>query len=268
MWLMSDYCGTFLRELKNRGYAPNTLRAYGASLERFLEFKAKTSFTPAERISRFLATYDSPEPRRIAWSAIRLFYGLVLRTTCPYTMGKMRPRHRLPSFLDRSDVLLLLSKIRNPRHRLMIAMLYGSGIRLGELVRLRIRDIDFRSLSFRVVNAKQNKDRITVFSQSLVDDLSALVRGRGADEYVFLTKNHRPYHRRTVQAIFARAYQASGIQKHASCHTLRHSFATTLLENGIDIRAIKDLLGHQSVKTTMIYLHVTERSARKIRSPL
>jgi site-specific recombinase XerD len=150
----------------------------------------------------------------------------------------------------------------------MISMLYGSGIRIGELVRIRIRDLDFRSLTVRIVNAKQNKDRITVFAESLADDLKALVRGREAGEYLFLTMSRRPYNRRTVQAIFARALQASGIQKHASCHTLRHSFATTLLSNGIDIRAIKDLLGHQSVKTTMVYLHVTEKSARRIKSPL
>ncbi len=265
---MSDYRGSFARELKNRGYAPNTLRAYGASLERFLSFSAATSFPPGERISRFLATYDSQEPRRIAWSAIRLFYELVLGKPCPYVMDKVRPRHRLPSFLERSDVLLLLSKIKNTRQRLMISMLYGSGIRIGELVRLRIRDIDFSSLSLRIVNAKQNKDRITVFAESLADDLKALVRGRDGREYVFVTMNGRPYNRRTVQAIFTRAFQASGIQKHASCHTLRHSFATSLLGNGIDIRAIRDLLGHQSVKTTMIYLHVTEKSARKVRSPL
>ncbi len=265
---MPDYRGSFARELKNRGYAPNTLRAYGASLDRFLRFSAETSYPPGERISRFLATCDSQEPRRIAWSAIRLFYDLVLGKPCPYVLDKVRPRHRLPSFLERSDVLLLLSKIRNPRHRLMISMLYGSGIRIGELVRLRIRDIDFSSLSIRVVNAKQNKDRITVFAESLAADLKALVSGRAASEFVFVTMNGRPYNRRTVQAIFARAFQASGIQKHASCHTLRHSFATSLLGNGIDIRAIRDLLGHQSVKTTMIYLHVTEKSARKVRSPL
>lgn len=265
---MPDYRESFARELKNRGYAPNTLRAYGASLDRFLRFMATTAYEPEERIGRFLATYDSVEPRRIAWSALRLFYELVLKKPCPYIMEKVRPRHRLPSFLERSDVLRLLSKIRNPRHRLMISMLYGSGIRIGELVRLRIRDIDFPSLSIRVINAKQNKDRITVFAESLADDLKTLVRGRAAHEHVFLTMSGRPYNRRTVQAIFARAFQESGIQKHASCHTLRHSFATSLLGNGIDIRAIRDLLGHQSVKTTMIYLHVTEKTARTIRSPL
>jgi site-specific recombinase XerD len=150
----------------------------------------------------------------------------------------------------------------------MISMLYGSGIRVGELVRLRIRDIDFPSLSIKIVNAKQNKDRITVFSEMQANALKALVQGRGGNEYVFETMYRKPYARRTVQAVFDKAVKASGIQKHASCHTLRHSFATSLLGNGIDIRAIRDLLGHQSVKTTMIYLQVTEKTARKIRSPL
>jgi integrase/recombinase XerD len=265
---MSRFHDDFIRELKNRGYSQNAIKVYGSSLGRFLEFGARTSFAPGERISRFLATYDSQESRRIAWNAIKLFYDLVLAKPCPYTIEKIRPRHRLPSFLDRSDVLLLLSKIRNPKHRLMISMLYGSGIRISELVRMRIRDLDFPSLTVRIVNAKQNKDRITVFAQSLADDLKAQVQGRDGRECVFLTMNRKPYTRRTVQAIFARAFQESGIQKRASCHTLRHSFATTLLTNGIDIRAIKDLLGHQSVKTTMIYLHVTEKTARKIKSPL
>lgn len=265
---MINYRDVFVRELRNRGYAPNTLKAYGASLGRFLEFMGATSFEPAERISRFLDTHEYQEPRRIAWSAIRLFYEIVLKKPCPYTMEKIRPRHRLPSFLDRPDVLSVLSKIRNPRHRLMISMLYGSGIRVGELVRLKVRDIDFPSLSIRIVNAKQNKDRITVLSESLAEDLKTLVQGRDGREYLFVTMNREPYARRTVQAVFDKAVKASGIQKHASCHTLRHSFATTLLSNGIDIRAIRDLLGHQSVKTTMIYLHVTEKTARRIRSPL
>jgi site-specific recombinase XerD len=265
---MINYHDVFVRELRNRGYAPNTLKAYGASMDRFLKFMAATSFGPGERISRFLDTHEYQEPRRIAWSAIKLFYDLVLKKPCPYTMEKVRPRHRLPSFLERPDVLCLLSKINNPRHRLMISMLYGSGIRVGELVRLRIRDIDFPSLSIRIVNAKQNKDRITVFSESLAEALKALVQGRDGREYVFVTMNHKPYARRTVQAVFDKAVRASGIQKHASCHTLRHSFATSLLGNGIDIRAIRDLLGHKSVKTTMIYLHVTEKTARKIKSPL
>lgn len=265
---MNRYLEEFLRELRNHGYAPNTMRAYRNGLGRFIEFSEKTSFEPTERISRFLSGYDSQEARRIAWNAIKLFYEIVLQKKCPYGLEKTRPRHRLPSFLERSDILALLSKILNPKHRLMIAMLFGSGVRVGELVRIRVRDLDFSSLTVRIVNSKQNKDRITVFSESLASDLKALVCYREGKEFLFLTQSHKPYTRRTVQTIFTRAYKSSGIQKRASCHTLRHSFATELLSNGIDIRSIKDLLGHKSVKTTMVYLHVTERTTARIKSPL
>jgi len=265
---MNHYLEAFHREARNRGYAANTIRAYGKGLNRFLEFSGKTSFEPAERISRFLSAYESQEARRIAWNAIKLFYELVVKKPCPYRLEKVRPRYRLPAFLEREDVMLLLSRIRNPKHRLMISMLFGSGLRVGEIVRIRIRDLDFPSLTLRIVNAKQNKDRITVFSESLAAELKSLVQNREGKEFLFLTQSGKPYTKRTVQAVFARAYAGSGIQKHASCHTLRHSFATTLLSNGIDVRAIKDLLGHKSIKTTMIYLHVTERTAARIRSPL
>jgi integrase/recombinase XerD len=255
-------------ELRNRGYAPNTIQAYCGSVDRFIRFHNQSSLSPADQVAKFLAEIVSAEARKIAWGAIKLFYDLVLKKPCPWQMEGMRPRHRLPRFLERDEVLRIISSIRNRKHGLMISMLFGSGLRISELVRLRVRDLDFGALTVRIVNAKQNKDRITVFSDALAEDLKSLVRGRDGSGYLFVTQNGTPYTRRTVQAIFANALRESGIQKKASCHTLRHSFATTLLGNGIDIRSIKDLLGHRSVKTTMIYLHVTERSSRKIKSPL
>jgi site-specific recombinase XerD len=265
---MNQYVEAFVRELKNHGYAVNTIKIYSAGLSRFLEFSRGTAFKPEERISRFLSKYDSQEARRLAWNAIKLFYEMVLKKPCPYKLEKSRARHRLPSFLDRDDIMLILKRIKNPKHRLMISMLFGSGLRVGEIVRIKIRDLDFTSLTVRIVNAKQNKDRITVFSDTLADELRGIVKDRDGKEFLFITQNGEPYTKRTVQAIFTHAFEGSGIQKRASCHTLRHSFATTLLSNGIDIRSIKDLLGHKSVKTTMVYLHVTERTLRRIKSPL
>jgi hypothetical protein len=106
---MTCYRDVFARELRNRGYAPNTIKAYSGSLESFLDFKSRTSFEPGERISRFLAGHESQEKMRISWNAIKLFDDLVLRMPCPYAIEKIRPRYRLPSFSDRSDVLFLLS---------------------------------------------------------------------------------------------------------------------------------------------------------------
>jgi integrase/recombinase XerD len=265
---MNNYLESFQRELKNRNYALNTKRMYVKSLEKFLEFAKGTDFPPEERISKFLEGLQSVEGRRISWNSIKLFYEIVLKKECPYQLDKMRHRRRLPSFLYKDDVLSVLEQIKNPKHKLMISMLFGSGLRVGELVKIRIRDVDFDSLTVRIVNAKQNKDRITVFSEGLVEGLKSLVKGRDPKAHLFQTQNNEMYTKRTVQTVFRRAFDSSGIQKKASCHTLRHSFATALLTNGIDIRSIKDLLGHKSIKTTMIYLHVTERSSKKIKSPL
>jgi site-specific recombinase XerD len=265
---MNNYLESFLRELKNRSYAINTIKAYGSSLKHFLEFKSSTNFEPGERISNFLAGKKSNEKCRISWNAIKLFYELVLKKPCPYVLDRIRARRRLPSFLYREDVLKVLEQIKNPKHRIMISMLFGSGLRVSELVRIKIRDLDFASLTVRIVNAKQNKDRITVFSETLAGKLQELAHGREGKEPLFRTQTGHMYTRRTVQAIFSRAFESSGMQKTASCHTLRHSFATELLNNGVDIRSIKDLLGHKSIKTTMIYLHVTERTSKRIKSPL
>jgi integrase len=147
---MTHYLEAFLREARNRGYAANTKRAYCNALSHFLNFYKQPTFEPEERISRFLSTYASQEARRIAWNAIKLFYELVLKKPCPYKMEKIRPRYRLPSFLDRADILGLLSRINNPKHRLMISMLFGSGLRVSELVRIRIRDLDFPSLTVSI----------------------------------------------------------------------------------------------------------------------
>jgi integrase/recombinase XerD len=259
---------TYRMELRNRGYAPNTILAYSSAVDRFVKYHNESDLKPADQIPRFLDTIESLEARRIAWNAIRLFYTYVLKKPCPYTMEGIRPRHRLPNFLERDDVVSILGRIKNPKHALMISMLFGSGLRISELIHLRICDVDFNALTLKIVNAKQNKDRITVFSESLAPKLKLLTEGRTGQGYLFVTQAGVPYKRRTIQTIFSRALQESGLQKKASCHTLRHSFATSLLNNGIDIRSIKDLLGHKSVKTTMIYLHVTERSSKKIKSPL
>jgi site-specific recombinase XerD len=265
---VNQYLESFLRELKNRNYARNTINAYRAALTRFLVFAARNPYEHAERVSRFLEQIEYAESRRIAWNAIKLFYDLVLHKPCPYSLDRIRPRKRLPQFLYRGEVIQILEQIRNPKHRLMISMLFGSGLRVGEIVHIRVRDLDFNSLTVRIVNAKRNKDRITVFSQSLVEDLKNLVQRRDGKEFLFVTISRKPYTKRTVQAVFNRAFKASGLQKKASCHTLRHSFATSLLSDGIDVRAIKDLLGHKSIKTTMIYLHVTDRTTARIKSPL
>ncbi len=266
---MKNYLEDFTRELKNRNYSKNTVRIYTGHLKHFLEYSRKTDFDPERRIALFLENEESSsEQRRLAWSAIKLFYTLVLDKPCPYKLDRVRTRKRLPDILSREEVLKLLGNIENKKHQLIISLLYGSGLRVSEVCRIKIRDINFNDLSLKIRDSKGNKDRITLLSEKYSESLRQLTAGRNASDYVFRTISGKKYSVRTVQKIFENALNKSLIQKSATCHTLRHCFATHLIEAGIDIKTVKDLLGHKSVKTTMIYINLADPVSKRVKSPL
>lgn len=150
----------------------------------------------------------------------------------------------------------------------MISLAYGAGLRVGEAVNLRIRDINFDELTIHLKNAKGKKDRITIFPEKLKADLHELTALQHGNEYVFESERGGKLTERTAQAIFEKALKKAKIQKDASFHCLRHSFATHLLENGVDVRYVQELLGHQNIRTTQLYTKVTNLSLKNIKSPL
>ena len=266
---MKNYLDDFIREMKNRNYSQNTIRIYSGHLKHFLEFSRRTCFEPEKRIAVFLETEEtSPEQRRLAWASIKLFYSVVLDKPCPYKLDRVRSRKRLPDILTREEVLVLLDNINNKKHQLMISLLYGSGLRVSEVCRIRIKDVNFDNMSIKIRDSKGNKDRISLLSEKYAGALKDLISGRSPNEYVFRTMSGKKYSVRTVQKIFENALNRSAIQKSPTCHTLRHCFATHLVESGIDIKTVKELLGHKSVKTTMIYINLADPIAKRIKSPL
>ena len=266
---MKNYLDDFVREMKNRNYSRNTIRIYSGHLKHFIEFSRRTDFVPEKRIAVFLETEEkSPEQRRLAWSAIKLFYSLVLEKSCPYHLERVRARKRLPDILSREEVLMLLGNIENRKHQLIISLLYGSGLRVSEVCRIKIKDLNFNNLSLKIRDSKGNKDRFTLLSEKYSPFLREMVSGRGANDYVFRTIAGKRYSVRTVQKIFENALLKSEIQKKATCHTLRHCFATHLVEAGIDIKTVRDLLGHSSVQTTMVYINLADPVSKRIKSPL
>lgn len=266
---MGNYSEQFIREMKNRNYSRNTIRIYSIHIKHFLEFGARTSHDPEARISVFLEKKISTnEQRRLAWSAISLFYKLVLRKDCPYTLDKVRTRKRLPDILSNEEVLKILKCITNRKHHLIISTLYGSGLRVSEVTKIKIRDLDLVNLSLRIRNSKGNKDRLTVLSQKSVPEIKMLIKNRNAGDFLFVTRTGAKYSVRTIQKIFSDALLKSGLQKTPHCHTLRHCFATHLVESGVDIKTVKVLLGHKSIKTTMIYINLADPVTRRIKSPL
>lgn len=156
----------------------------------------------------------------------------------------------------------------NTKHRLLLALSYGAGLRVSEAVSLRIRDVDVDELTLHIKHAKGDKDRISVIPATAVTDLRGFLAGRNGAKYVFFSEQGGRLTTRTAQKIFEHALRKAGIQKPATFHSLRHSFATHLLENGVDVRYVQELLGHQNIRTTELYTHVTNPMLKKIKSPL
>jgi len=266
---MHDYLIEFKREMKNRNYARNTVRTYSAHIGHFLIFSRESDYEPYKRITVFLEeVVSTPEQRRLAWSAIKLFYEIVLKKECPYKLDRVKSRKRLPDILTKDEILEILNCISNDKHRLIITFLYASGLRVSEVVNLKIKDLNFSNLSLKIRNTKGNKDRFTLLSAKSIEEINKQIKDRDGNEYIFLTLYNKKYTIRTVQMIFSNALKKSNLQKKPTCHTLRHCFATHLVESGTDIKSVKTLLGHKSVKTTMVYVNLADPVSKRIMSPL
>jgi integron integrase len=246
-----------------------------------------------------------------ALNALLFLYNTILERPLDGSINAVRAKRprRLPTVLTKEETNLLLDCLSGT-YRLMAQLLYGSGLRVSECVRLRIKDLDTSSRQIVVRCGKGDKDRITILPESLLPRLQAHLRRTKRRHELDLTNNlglvylppalerkyphagrewiwqyifpaHRPsidprtgvrrrhhIHPSTLQKAVRKAAKLARISKHVTCHTLRHSFATHLLENGYDIRTVQDLLGHKSVRTTMIYTHVLNRGGFAVRSPL
>ena len=141
-------------------------------------------------------------------------------------------------------------------------MAYGAGLRISEVVNLKIKDVNLEELTIHLKNAKGKKDRITIFPGKIKIDLQNLIAGKNPNDYLFESERGYKLTERTAQKVFENALRQSGIKKEATFHSLRHSFATHLLENGVDVRYVQELLGHQNIRTTRIYTQVTSPKSR------
>jgi integrase/recombinase XerD len=174
----------------------------------------------------------------------------------------------LPVVLSKNEVSAMLSNIHNIKHKCMVGLLYSAGLRVGELLNLKIKDIDSDRMLIRVEGAKGNKDRLTILSKTVLFDLRSYYRQYRPKELLFEGPKGSRYSPTSVRKIVKRIAGLSKIRKPVKPHTLRHSFATHLLEDGTDLRYIQALLGHSSSKTTEIYTHVATNIVKGIKSPI
>jgi integrase/recombinase XerD len=262
-----------------RGYSPRTRKVYLGHLRRFFEWcGGGTPRLPQDPAREFEAYILGLIQRREISRSYHNQVVSALRFLCESVLGQPRvasgiprPRkeHRLPSVLSPEEVARMLRKARNVKHRALLMLLYSAGLRVGEVVHLTPADLDVERGLVRVRRGKGSKDRYTLLARRAVEAVTLYRDAYPTDRWLFPgARPGRHLTTRSVQRIVKYAATAAGIEKDVTTHTLRHSFATHLLEGGTNLRVIQDLLGHQSARTTQIYTHVTRSMIESVRSPL
>nr|WKN34433.1 tyrosine-type recombinase/integrase [Tunicatimonas sp. TK19036] len=262
--------------LQQRNYSHSTQKTYLGMLKVFIHYFQGEDLAQLseEQIRTFLVetcyqTNLSLSYQNQMINAIKFYLEQVLgKPRTVYYIQRPRKEFRLPVVLSKPEVQRILRQVRNPKHHAILSTIYASGLRLSELIHLSIRDIDSKRMLIHIRQSKGNKDRIVPLSSNLLLELRAYFRKYKPKDYLFEGEKGGMYGRSSVQQIFRKAKRAAGIQKKATVHTLRHSFATHLLESGTDLRMIQVLLGHSSSKTTEIYTHVSNQYIQQVVSPL
>jgi len=259
-----------------KAYSLSTLKTYKAFFFKFLCYFNSRNLKDVtkEEIEAFL--YKVMVKERLSESAqnqfvnaIKFYYEQVLGQPREYyDIQRPKKSKDLPNVLCKEDVKRLLDQPKNIKHKAILATMYSAGLRLGEIINLRIEDIRSKEGYIFIKGAKGKKDRRTILSAKLLELLRAYFRKEKPAYWLFEGQTGGQYSGRSIQAIFRRAAKEAGINPWATPHTLRHSFATHLLQQGVNLRHIQTLLGHSSSKTTEIYTHVLNVNNKSFESPL
>lgn len=270
---MQNYSDKIIIELKIRNYSQKTIDSYIHYLNDFLGFiNCDPVAADSAKIKEFILIKQengySSQTINLCLNAIKFFYREVLKRPQHIDLKLAKKNKRLPVVLSREEIVAIIENTPNEKHKLILALSYGAGLRVSEAADLKIKDVFLDELTLKVDQGKGKKDRLTIVPEKIRSKLGALIGGRSGDDYLFASERGGKLTERTLQAVFAKALEKSGIKKEATFHSLRHSFATHLLENSTDVRYVQELLGHQNIRTTQIYTHVTNPSIRNIKSPL
>lgn len=264
-----------VQELIIRGFSHRTVKAYLAHNQKFLDFVGKSAkAVSAQDIKNYLLylksrNYSNTSLNNVI-SALKFYYQDFLHRRLFYHIRRPKKEKFLPTVLSREQIVKIINTPENCKHRLLLSLLYGSGLRVSELIKLKREHLLAEEKLLLVKDGKGHKDRYTLLSQQSLY-LWNIYRQPNlvVSAYLFPGAGGRSHiSQRTAQKIFEQAKIKAGIHSPASCHSLRHSFATHLLESGLDIRYIQKLLGHQNIRTTQAYTTVSRSYLRNIKSPL
>ncbi len=257
-------------------YSQNTIRTYENCFSEFINYWNTKELLSIDQndIQRFLVYLV--QERRVSSSyqnqainSIKFYYEKVLKgPRRVYYIERPRKEQTLPTVLSEEETASILSEVKNLKHRCLLMTCYSGGLRISEVLNLKPADIDSSRMLIQVKGGKGKKDRVTLLSVKLLELLREYYKMYKPGEYLFTGQMGGKYSSRSAQKVLKEATRKAGIKKKVTLHTLRHSFATHLLENGTDIRYIQSLLGHASPKTTQIYTHITTKGIDQIQNPL
>lgn len=271
----SDELDDLRSEMTARGYSKSTIKSYSMFNRRFLDHAGKSTvdITNDDILDYLVHLVDecdlSISSLNVAVSALKFYYGEILNQNYIYDTKRPKKAKKLPVVLSMEEIHKLFSSFDNIKHKAILMLTYSAGLRVSEVVKLKPEDIDVDRKMIHVKSAKGRKDRYTVLSNTALDTLNIYMSAHPTEMWLFPgQKKNEHITTRTVQKVFKKGITKAGIRKQVSVHSLRHSFATHLLECGTDLRYIQELLGHKSSKTTEIYTHVSNSRISKIKSPL
>lgn len=274
--VLPEWIDDYSRHLKIRNLAKNTIRNYTYVIKHFHAHFHPVS--PQELTKKQIEQYleflcDTrklgPSALGLTINAIKFLYEKVWdQPKTVYHLPRPKQPHKLPKFFHESEIEKMFNSIKNLKHKVILFTGYSAGLRVSEIVNLKVSDIYSESMQLRIENAKGQKDRMVGLSEVLLNVLRAYYQQYQPKHWLFEGQNGGQYSTRSVQQIMKKAKTQANITHKGSVHALRHSFATHLLESGTDIRIIQELLGHESLKTTQIYTHVASKTKQRIISPL
>lgn len=268
---------TFQTKLNTQRYAKNTIKSYMDYASLFLKHLNEypsLKDVPVRAIESFINEKVQKEQISVSYQkglvgAIKKLYELTLnqKVQLDYLYPK-RSFSKLPKFFSKEEIRQLLDSTDNIKHRAILMTIYSCGLRLNELLNLKIKDIRSSEKIIRINQSKGNKDRIVSLPDKLLDILRDYYLVYKPTNYLFEGEKGNRYSERSVQLVLKKSLANAKIKTEGTVHTLRHSYATHLIQSGIDVRIVQELLGHENIKTTMIYTHITDIDKKRTPSPL
>lgn len=260
--------------MQQKRLSVNTVNTYVEVTASFLRyaFHKKTENYSVKLIEQFNYDFIYKANRSISYQnqcingikKFLLYKGIEVNTL---QIERPKKEKKLPAVLSIEEVKAIFNNITNLKHKTLLSLLYSGGLRIGEALNLKIDDIDSTRMLIHIKQAKGKKDRYTLLSYSFLKLLRDYYLAYKPKTFLFEGQHGKKYSNASAQAVLKKSLKNTNISKKVTLHTLRHTFATHLLENGTDIRYIQELLGHSSPKTTMIYTHVTQTSLKNIKNP-